>query len=65
MPTLCRKTAILRTKTVSTRLGPDETAGAFAERVAALAKLGIEHAVVIGAEPWSEERIAIVASAVS
>ena len=52
-------------KTVSTRLEPGETAEAFAERCAALAGLGVEHAVVIAAEPWSEQRIAILASAVS
>ncbi len=52
-------------KTVSTRLDPDETAGAFSERCAALAELGIEHVVVIAAEPWSDARIAILASALS
>ena len=52
-------------KTVSTRLEPGETAGVFAERVAALAELGIEHAVVIAAEPWTDDRVAILASAVS
>jgi F420-dependent oxidoreductase-like protein len=50
-------------KTVSTRLGPSETAAAFAERCAGLAELGIEHAVVIASEPWSEERIAVLAEA--
>jgi F420-dependent oxidoreductase-like protein len=50
-------------KTVSTRLDADESPGAFAERCAALAELGIEHAVVIASEPWSEERIAVLAAA--
>ena len=50
-------------KTVSTRLEPSETAAAFAERCAGLAELGIEHAVVIASEPWSEERIAVLAEA--
>jgi F420-dependent oxidoreductase-like protein len=50
-------------KTVSTRLEPAETAAAFAERCAALAELGIEHAVVITSEPWSEQRIAVLAAA--
>jgi F420-dependent oxidoreductase-like protein len=50
-------------KTISTRLEPDETAAAFAERCASLAELGIEHAVVITSEPWSEERIAVLAAA--
>jgi alkanesulfonate monooxygenase SsuD/methylene tetrahydromethanopterin reductase-like flavin-dependent oxidoreductase (luciferase family) len=48
-------------KTVSTRLEPDETAAAFADRCARLAELGIEHAVVITSEPWSEQRIAVLA----
>ena len=50
-------------KTVSTRLEPSETAAAFAERCTGLAELGIEHAVVIASEPWSEERIAVLAEA--
>jgi F420-dependent oxidoreductase-like protein len=50
-------------KTVSTRLEPGETAAAFAERCAGLAELGIEHAVVITGEPWSEEQIAVLAAA--
>jgi F420-dependent oxidoreductase-like protein len=50
-------------KTVSTRLERSETAAAFAERCAGLAELGIEHAVVIASEPWSEERIAVLAEA--
>ena len=50
-------------KTVSTRLEPSETAGAFAERCAGLAELGIEHAVVITSAPWSEEQIAVLAAA--
>jgi F420-dependent oxidoreductase-like protein len=51
-------------KTVSTRLEPGETAAAFVQRCAALAELGIEHAVVIASEPWSEDRIAVLAQAV-
>ena len=50
-------------KTVSTRLEPGETAAAFAERCAGLAELGIEQAVVITSEPWSEEQIAVLAAA--
>jgi F420-dependent oxidoreductase-like protein len=52
-------------KTVSTRLEPHHNGVAFAERCAALAALGIEHAVVIAAEPWSEQRIAVLASGLS
>jgi F420-dependent oxidoreductase-like protein len=50
-------------KTVSTRLEPGETAAAFAERCGGLAELGIEHAVVITGEPWSDEQIAVLAAA--
>jgi F420-dependent oxidoreductase-like protein len=51
-------------KTLSTRLGPDEPAEAFAERCAQLAELGIEHVVVITAGPWTEEGVATLAAAV-
>jgi F420-dependent oxidoreductase-like protein len=50
-------------KTVSTRLNPDESPEAFAQRCAALAPLGIEHAVVITAGPWTEDAIARLAAA--
>jgi alkanesulfonate monooxygenase SsuD/methylene tetrahydromethanopterin reductase-like flavin-dependent oxidoreductase (luciferase family) len=50
-------------KTVSTRLNPDETATAFAERCAALAELGLDHAVVITPGPWTEERVNVLAAA--
>jgi F420-dependent oxidoreductase-like protein len=50
-------------KTVSTRLNPDEPPEAFAERCAALAALGIEHAVVITAGPWTEDTVARLAAA--
>ena len=51
-------------KTLSTRLGPEEPAEAFAERCAQLAELGIEHVVVITAGPWTEEGVATLAAAV-
>jgi F420-dependent oxidoreductase-like protein len=50
-------------KTVSTRLNPGEPAAEFAERCAALASLGIEHAVVITAGPWTEEAVTRLAAA--
>lgn len=50
-------------KTVSTRLNPGESAEQFAERCAALAALGIEHAVVITAGPWTENGVAVLAAA--
>jgi F420-dependent oxidoreductase-like protein len=45
-------------KTISTRLEPGESPGGFAERCAALAALGIQHAVVITSGPWSEDAVA-------
>jgi F420-dependent oxidoreductase-like protein len=51
-------------KTISTRLGADETPEAFVERCAALAELGIGHAVVLAAGPWTEEGVARIAAAV-
>jgi F420-dependent oxidoreductase-like protein len=50
-------------KTISTRLEPGESAEAFAERCEQLAGLGIEHAVVLTAGPWSEEGVATLAAA--
>jgi F420-dependent oxidoreductase-like protein len=50
-------------KTVSTRLNPGESPGEFAGRCAALAKLGIEHAVVITAGPWTEDAVTRLATA--
>ena len=51
-------------RTLSTRLTPGESADSFVERCAALASLGIEHAVVITAGPWTEDAVAVLASAV-
>jgi F420-dependent oxidoreductase-like protein len=51
-------------KTVSTRLERDEPADKFAERCAALAELGIQHAVVITPGPWTEDALAALAAAV-
>jgi F420-dependent oxidoreductase-like protein len=51
-------------KTVSTRLGPGEPVDAFVQRCAALAELGIQHAVVITAGPWTEEALATLAAVV-
>jgi F420-dependent oxidoreductase-like protein len=50
-------------KTVSTRLHQGESAPAFAERCAALAELGIEHAVVITDDPWTEDAVATLVAA--
>jgi F420-dependent oxidoreductase-like protein len=51
-------------KTVSTRLGPDETPDAFAARCADLAGLGIQHAVVLTSGPWTTEAVGRLAAAV-
>jgi F420-dependent oxidoreductase-like protein len=50
-------------KTVSTRLNPGESAESFAARCAALGALGIEHAVVITAGPWTEDAVASLVAA--
>jgi F420-dependent oxidoreductase-like protein len=50
-------------KTVSTRLNPGESAEAFAERCARLAALGLDHAVVITAGPWTEDAVGTLAAA--
>ena len=50
-------------KTVSTRLGADEPADAFVQRCAALAALGIEHALVLVAGPWTDAALDTLATA--
>jgi alkanesulfonate monooxygenase SsuD/methylene tetrahydromethanopterin reductase-like flavin-dependent oxidoreductase (luciferase family) len=45
-----------------TRLNPGESAESFGERCAALAGLGIEHAVVISDAAWQEDAVAILAA---
>ena len=51
-------------KTVSTRLEPGEPAGAFVERAAALAALGLDHLVVLTRGPWTTQALAVLADAV-
>jgi F420-dependent oxidoreductase-like protein len=50
-------------KTVSTRLNAGESSGEFAARCVALGRLGIEHAVVITAGPWTEDAVARLGAA--
>jgi F420-dependent oxidoreductase-like protein len=50
-------------KTVSTRLEPGESPDDFVRRLATLADLGIEHAVVITNGPWTDEALARLAAA--
>jgi F420-dependent oxidoreductase-like protein len=50
-------------KTISTRLAPGESAGAFAGRCAGFADLGIDHVVVVTTGPWTEEGVGTLAEA--
>jgi alkanesulfonate monooxygenase SsuD/methylene tetrahydromethanopterin reductase-like flavin-dependent oxidoreductase (luciferase family) len=50
-------------KTVSTRLNPGESPDAFVRRCAALAALGIDHAVILTDGPWTPESLATLAAA--
>ena len=51
-------------KTVSMRLEPGNPSGAFVERAAALAALGLDHLVVLTRGPWTAETLAVLAEAV-
>lgn len=51
-------------KTLSTRLQPGESPGAFIGRCAAAAALGIEHVVVITSGPWTSDALATLAGAI-
>lgn len=51
-------------KTVSTRLGADESPGAFTQRCGQLERLGFDHAVVLRAGPWTEAAVATLAAAI-
>lgn len=50
-------------KTASTRLTAGETADALTERCHRLAELGIDHTIVLTAGPWTEDRLAVLATA--
>ncbi len=50
-------------KTVSTRLGPDESVDAFVDRCRRLAGYGLDHVVVLVDGPWTAQRVAVAASA--
>jgi F420-dependent oxidoreductase-like protein len=50
-------------KTLSTRLNDGESSKSFAARCADLARLGIEHAVVITSGTWTPDAIAVLAAA--
>jgi F420-dependent oxidoreductase-like protein len=51
-------------KTLSTRLEAGESPEAFVQRCVALEALGIDHAVVITAGPWTEDAVARLAAAI-
>jgi F420-dependent oxidoreductase-like protein len=51
-------------KTVSTRLEAGESAASLVARCRALSALGIEHAVVITAGPWTDDGLATLAAAI-
>jgi len=51
-------------KTVSTRLGADESPAEFAERCAAFAELGIDQVIVLTTGPWTDESVDRLAAAV-
>jgi alkanesulfonate monooxygenase SsuD/methylene tetrahydromethanopterin reductase-like flavin-dependent oxidoreductase (luciferase family) len=50
--------------TLSSRLGPDETADAFADRCGQLAKRGIHHVVLVTSGPWSQRELDVIFDAV-
>ena len=51
-------------KTVSTRVDAGDSSVDLVERCSALARLGIDHAVVITAGPWSDDALRVVAESV-
>jgi F420-dependent oxidoreductase-like protein len=50
-------------KTISTRLGPGESAASFVERCRAFEELGIDHVAVITTGPWTDEAVATLTAA--
>jgi F420-dependent oxidoreductase-like protein len=50
--------------TLSSRLGPDETAEAFADRCGELARRGIDHIVLVTSGPWSKRELDVILDAV-
>jgi F420-dependent oxidoreductase-like protein len=50
--------------TLSSRLGPDETAEAFADRCGELARRGIDHIVLVTSGPWSKRELDVTFDAV-
>ncbi|WP_163510574.1 LLM class F420-dependent oxidoreductase [Fodinicola acaciae] len=50
-------------KTVSTRLGADESAASFVERCAVLRSYGLDHVMVIVTDAWSDEALRTLSEA--
>jgi alkanesulfonate monooxygenase SsuD/methylene tetrahydromethanopterin reductase-like flavin-dependent oxidoreductase (luciferase family) len=50
--------------TLSSRLGPEETAEAFADRCGQLAQTGIDHVVLVTSGPWSRRELDVIFAAV-
>jgi alkanesulfonate monooxygenase SsuD/methylene tetrahydromethanopterin reductase-like flavin-dependent oxidoreductase (luciferase family) len=50
--------------TLSSRLGSDETAGAFTDRCDQLAKRGVQHIVLVTSGPWSQRDLEVILEAV-
>jgi F420-dependent oxidoreductase-like protein len=50
-------------KTISTRLGADESAASFVERCRGFRELGIDHVGVITTGPWTDDAVATLAAA--
>jgi alkanesulfonate monooxygenase SsuD/methylene tetrahydromethanopterin reductase-like flavin-dependent oxidoreductase (luciferase family) len=50
--------------TLSSRLGPEETAKAFADRCGQLAQTGIDHVVLVTTGPWSRRELDVIFAAV-
>ena len=51
-------------KTIATRLQQGKSAASFVQRCEGFAELGIDHAGVITAGPWTEAAVATLAEAV-
>jgi alkanesulfonate monooxygenase SsuD/methylene tetrahydromethanopterin reductase-like flavin-dependent oxidoreductase (luciferase family) len=50
--------------TLSSRLAPDETSAAFADRCGQLAQLGVQHVVLVTTGPWSHDELGVIFDAV-
>ena len=51
--------------TLSSRLAPNETAGEFVDRCRAMADQGIDHVVLVGNGPWTQDPLNTVAGSIA